>query len=51
MYVLTKEVIVSMENIHVALKIMQQKNQTLHESIACLQNNWVLTSLGCVFTM
>jgi hypothetical protein len=39
MYVLTKEVFASMENILVALKIMQQKNQALHKSIACLQNN------------
>jgi hypothetical protein len=51
MYVLTKEVIVSMKNIHVSLKITQQENQALHESIARLQNNWFLTSLGCVFTM
>jgi hypothetical protein len=39
MYVFTKEVITSMENILVALKIMQQEIQALHKSIACLQNN------------
>jgi hypothetical protein len=33
MYVLTKEVIASMENILVAIKITQQENQALHESI------------------
>jgi hypothetical protein len=39
MYVLTTEVIVSMENILVALTITQEENQALHKSIAYLQNN------------
>lgn len=38
-----------MENILIALRITQQENQALHKSTARLQNNWVLTSLGCVF--
>jgi hypothetical protein len=39
MYVLTKKVIASMENILIALRITQQENQALHKSTARLQNN------------
>jgi hypothetical protein len=45
-----KKMVMSMEEVIVMLKHMQQENQSFHESIAHLQSTEALTSLGCVAT-
>lgn len=45
-----KKMVMSMEEVLVMLKHMQQENQSFRESVAHLQSTQTLTSLGCVAT-